>query len=322
MQIYKATDELETALKDGEFAAAIVQINIMENEIALVFFRNNLKTILLAGTYFYFKGLAAFEVKQYDLNEAREITDIDKAIINSQALSQDVTSFQVEKYEKALLFQDGTLVKELNGGNYSFWKGAKKVEVLKVDLRLATLEISGQEILTKDKAAIRINFQLEYRVVDIFKALLENKDYYKQLYNQGQLSLREAVSAISLDELLDSKEKIGAEMILSLQNNAKKLGVEVLTAGIRDIILPGDVKDIMNQVLIAEKRAQANAIARREELASTRNMLNTAKLMEDNTILYKLKEMEYVERVAEKISEIKLSNGEPFAQQLAQILAK
>ena len=83
--------------------------------------------------------------------------------------------------------------------------------------------------------------------------------------------------------------------------------VEVNDFGIRDIILPGDVKEIMNQVLIAEKKAQANIIMRREETASTRSLLNTAKLMEENAMLWKLKEMEYVEKIADKISNISVS---------------
>ena len=74
------------------------------------------------------------------------------------------------------------------------------------------------------------------------------------------------------------------------------MGIKILGAGIRDIILPGDVKEIMNQVLIAEKKAQANVIMRREETASTRSLLNTAKLMDENTMLYRLKEMEFIEK--------------------------
>jgi len=81
------------------------------------------------------------------------------------------------------------------------------------------------------------------------------------------------------------------------KSEAIKLGVKVLNCGIRDIILTGEMKEIMNQVLIAQKKAQANSITRREETASTRSLLNTAKLMEDNEMLYKLKEMEYVEKI-------------------------
>lgn len=96
----------------------------------------------------------------------------------------------------------------------------------------------------------------------------------------------------------------------------------MLDCGVKDIVLPGDIKDIMNQVLIAEKKAQANLITRREETASTRSLLNTAKLMEDNAMLYKLKEMEYVEKIAEKINNISLSGSGQIVDQLKQIFVK
>jgi hypothetical protein len=83
--------------------------------------------------------------------------------------------------------------------------------------------------------------------------------------------------------------------------------------------LPGDVKEIMNQVLIAEKKSQANLVTRREETASTRSLLNTAKLMDDNPMLFRLKEMEYVEKIAEKIDNISVSGGGVFIDQLRQI---
>lgn len=95
--------------------------------------------------------------------------------------------------------------------------------------------------------------------------------------------------------------------------------MEVIGLGIRDIILPGEVKDIMNQVLIAEKKAQANTIMRREETASTRSLLNTAKLMEENAMLWKLKEMEYVEKIADKINHITVNNNGVLTDQMKQI---
>ena len=96
--------------------------------------------------------------------------------------------------------------------------------------------------------------------------------------------------------------------------------MKVLNAGIKDIILPGDVKEIMNKVLLAEKKAQANIIMRREETASTRSLLNTAKLMEQNEMLFKLKEMEYVEKIADKIGEISVNGDGKILSQLKNIL--
>lgn len=104
-----------------------------------------------------------------------------------------------------------------------------------------------------------------------------------------------------------------------MAKNTNQLGIQVINCGIRDVILTGDMKEIMNQVLIAQKRAQANIITRREETASTRSLLNTAKLMENNEMLFKLKEMEYVEKIADKIGEITLGGNGNMVKQLKEI---
>ena len=148
---------------------------------------------------------------------------------------------------------------------------------------------------------------------------MENKDYERQLYVAFQLVLREFIGVLMFDELLEKKEALLPYILEAVKSNAMGLGVEVTGFGIRDIILPGDVKDIMNKVLVAEKNAQANSIMRREETASTRSLLNTAKLMEDNVMLWKLKEMEYVEKIADKISNISVSGNGALIEQLKQI---
>lgn len=92
-------------------------------------------------------------------------------------------------------------------------------------------------------------------------------------------------------------------------------------AGVKDIILPGVFKEIMNLVLIAERKAQANLITRREEIASTRSLLNTARLMDDNPTLFRLKELEYIERIAEKVSNISVTSGGGLLEQLSNLAA-
>jgi regulator of protease activity HflC (stomatin/prohibitin superfamily) len=134
-----------------------------------------------------------------------------------------------------------------------------------------------------------------------------------------QLALREYITGLNFDELLGKKDAIVAYILDKVAQEADSLGVKVAGFGIRDIILPGDVKEIMNQVLVAEKKAQANIILRREETASTRSLLNTAKLMEDNPVLFKLKELEYVEKLAEKISTISVNGNGVLLDQLRQM---
>ena len=137
-----------------------------------------------------------------------------------------------------------------------------------------------------------------------------------------QLALREMVGALTLDELLSKKDNIGKEILQNTLNKEAELGLKLSDAGIRDVILTGEMKEIMNQVIIAEKKAQANSIMRREETASTRSMLNTAKLMEENEVLWKLKEMEYMEKIADKIGDITLSGNSNVVSQLKEIFSK
>lgn len=215
----------------------------------------------------------------------------------------------MENYEQAIMLVDGKYAMTLYTGVYFWWKNNISIAISKIDTRQLQVEVNGQEILTKDKAALRINAWAQYRVTDINKALLQNKDYERQLYVLFQLALREYVTTLNFDELLEKKDAIAPYILKTVSAKTAVLGINVASFGIRDIILPGDVKDIMNQVLVAEKKAQANIIMRREETASTRSLLNTAKLMEDNPMLFKLKEMEYVEKIAEKINNISVSGN-------------
>lgn len=119
---------------------------------------------------------------------------------------------------------------------------------------------------------------------------------------------------------MELKETISQEIFEKLKENEKTFYVEFIAAGIKDIILPGEIKDIMNSVLVAEKTAQANVISRREEVASTRSLLNTAKLMDENKTLYKLKELEYLERICDRVGEISVNGNSGLVEQLGQLM--
>jgi len=311
--------DLNILLKDAELASMLTVIEVGDNEIALQYENNNLKNVLAPGRYAYWNGIVNYSFIKADLSKIEITEEIDVNTLMRKEMLQYLRVYAVESFEKGILLIDGKFSKVLDTGVYYFWKNAVVISVLKADLRQLQLEVSGQEILTKDKAALRVNFYTQYKVVDIIKALIENKDYEKQLYILMQLALREFFGTLSLDELLEKKESISAYVLAALKDKASNLGVEIKDCGVRDIILPGEMKEIMNQVLIAQKKAEANVIMRREETASTRSLLNTAKLMEENSMLFKLKEMEYVEKIADKINNISLSGGNLIVDQLKEI---
>lgn len=316
---FYAPVELNILLQDAALANALQIVEVKDNEIALQYENGLLKQVLTAGRYTFWKGYINYEFVIADISKIEISENISCVALQNKLVAPYVRMYTVESYEKALLFIDGKYVQMLPSGVYYWWKNNITILIGKADTRMQQIEINGQEILTKDKAALRINGYAQYKVTDIEKALLQNKEYERQLYVAFQLALREYVGGLAFDELLEKKETIVPFILQSVKKVAENLGVEVNSFGIRDIILPGDVKEIMNQVLVAEKKAQANIIMRREETAGTRSMLNTAKLMEDNAMLWKLKEMEYVEKIADKISNISVSGNGMLIEQLKQI---
>ncbi len=319
MSPFTAPVELNILLKDVALAEALHVVEVKDNEIVLQYENGLLKKVLTAGRYTFWKSAIEYQFVKADVSRLEIAENIDRTVLQNRLLSPYIISYSVESYEQALLFVDGKYVKQLESGVHYWWKNSISVLVVKADKRQQQMEINGQEILTKDKAALRLNAWAQYQVVDIEKAIAENKDFSQQLYVAFQLALREYIAGYSFDEVLDKKEALAPFVLQAVNAKAVALGVKVSGFGIRDIVLPGDVKEIMNQVLIAEKKAQANSIMRREETASTRSLLNTAKLMEENAMLWKLKEMEYVEKIAEKISNISVSGNGALVEQLKQI---
>lgn len=312
--------ELNILLQDAALAEALLVVEVKDHEIVLQYENGLLKVILTAGRYTFWKGVMQYDFIRADLSKIEITENIGVATLTSKLVAPFVRAYTVEDYEQALLLVDGVYVRTLKSGVYFWWRNTNAITVSKVDMRQQQAEINGQEILTKDKAALRINAWAQFKVVNIEKARLENAAYDKQLYILFQLALREYVGTLIFDELLERKDGLSKAILDAVREQATSLGVEVSAFGIRDIILPGDMKEIMNQVLIAEKKAQANIITRREETASTRSLLNTAKLMEDNQMLFRLKELEYMEKIADKINSISVNGNGFLLEQLKQLI--
>jgi len=319
---FHAPEDLNLLLKNEQLNTMLQVIDVKDGEIVLVYENGIFKEVLKVGQYAFWKDILKREFQKIDLTKVEITENISGTVLENPMLRNFVRKFPVANQYKGLLLIDGKLTKVLEPGTYSFWINEIPIEVKYADIRMQQMEIAGQELLTKDKAMLRINFYVSFQITDIEKALMQNKEYDKQLYVLMQLALREFVGALTLDELLLKKDAVGKEILENFGNKGNDLGLKVSDAGIRDVILTGEMKEIINQVLIAEKKAQANSIMRREETASTRSLLNTAKLMEENEVLWKLKEMEYMEKIAEKIGDITVSGNSNIVSQLKEIFAK
>lgn len=255
-----------------------------------------------------------------DIRNPEVQSDIDPSVYSNPKLVGFLNYSEVANYEKGILYYDNQIQRILEPGRYYFWKSPVHIAVKNVDLRQQQMDMTGQEIMTEDKITLRLNFVCQYKIIDPLKVIAV-KSFEEQLYIILQLILREYIGSLKLDDLLLKKQEVGNYILEKFQEKSSGFGVEFMFVGVKDIILPGEIKEILNTVLIAEKKAQANVITRREEVASTRSLLNTAKLMEENQTLYRLKELEFLEKICDKIGNISLIGGGSLLEQLNNLLS-
>ncbi len=261
----------------------------------------------------YFKGFVDVKIEVINIAEDFAVpAALARELFAGRAKAggiDGVFAVQVPQYHVALLYVDGKVAKLLEPGLSAFFKFTRELKADIVDLRLQVLEVAGQEIMTRDKVSLRVNLTAGYRITDVLQAFSKQAKPLDYLYKELQFGLRAAVGTRTLDELLENKHVIDDVVNDHIKRRVAGYGLEVESVGVKDIILPGEMKAILAKVVEAEKAAQANVIRRREETAATRSLLNTAKVMEDNPTALRLKELETLEKVTEKIDKISVFGG-------------
>ncbi len=289
---------LDVIVKDEGFRKAVHVVDLKDTERALAWKDGRLAWILGPGRHVFWKEPYALEFEVFDIEaEPRfEHAQLDVVLRHADARAH-LAGVEAAPREEVILFREGAALTRFREGRFVYWRDAGKVEVQSVDLREQTADVAGQEIMTRDKVTLRVNLVVTSCVVDALAAVTVVHDWAQALYREAQLALRAAVGARTLDTLLTDKEAVGDEIRGVLAKRAEAFGVEVRGVGLRDLILPGDMKSILNQVITAQKQAEANVIKRREETAAARSQANTAKLLADNPVLARMKELELLQEI-------------------------
>jgi regulator of protease activity HflC (stomatin/prohibitin superfamily) len=270
------------------------------------------RPVLVLGpwsTRVYWKVATRIDVERIDVASEPKVAPRHLVMID-RTRSTYVSETVIENHEAGLLYVEGRFVERLAPGRHAYWSVDRKVEVKRLDLRPQAVEITAQEMLTKDRIALRVTLTAFRRIVDPERAVGTVVDVDAWLYRLVQFAIREAVAGRTLDEVLAAKNALDAELRAFVRERLAETGIEVTELGVKDVILPGEIRELVNKVVEAERTAKANLIRRQEETAATRSLLNTARLMEDNPLLLRLKELESLERVVEKVGRIDLHAGE------------
>ena len=316
---------LETLVREPSLRAELIVVELADEQRALVWRDGRLFDILGPGIAAYWREAAAWNVELYDVAEARFNHRKMQAVLSHPKAASFLVGVIVEQEESALVYRDGRLIETVGPGLHVFWKGAGKITWKSVDQREKTLDVAGQEIMTADKVSLRLNLSVGYVVADALKATAAAVDFAQTLYREAQLAVRAAVGTRTLDALLAEKDAASEQVRDAIAAKADVLGVRITGVGLRDVILPGDMRELFNAVIAAQKQAEANLIQRREETAAARSQANTARLLAENPVLARMRELELLKDV---LSGAKLSfvlgegaSGGNLAQQLRSALA-
>jgi regulator of protease activity HflC (stomatin/prohibitin superfamily) len=291
-------------------------VELCDREVGLVFKNGKLSGVLAPGKrQLYWRGPVDVRVEKQDIEKEFEVAkNLAKILVRARQplaaqVTEAVSAVEVPDTAVGLLIVDGEFMRVLEPGLHAFWKFHRALKTELVDRRVQAMEVAGQEILTRDKVSLRVNLTALWQVLDVVKARTALTNFVDYVYKELQFALREAVGTRTLDELLGQKGALDREIADVVRSKVEEHGLAVQSVGVKDVILPGEMKTILNQVVEAEKVAQANLIKRREETAATRSLLNTARLMDENPTLLRLKELETLEKVTEKIDKLTVFGG-------------
>jgi regulator of protease activity HflC (stomatin/prohibitin superfamily) len=176
----------------------------------------------------------------------------------------------IKDTHRGLWYEDGVLIKVLEAGRYEipeqtgfFGRKGPKVEVSLVDIRERDLTIKGQEILTSDKVALRVSIIVQFRVIDPKLALHAVENYEDRLYSDVQLAARRSLASMTLEEILTNRNRLSEDILRDVKSTAASYGVTIARADVKDLVFPGNLQEIMNKVLAAERMSQVQLVEAR-----------------------------------------------------------
>jgi hypothetical protein len=293
-----AHEQLDLIAASGALEGKAVVLDLADDERGLVWIDGRFDAVLPPGRYALWTGFRRIRTEIVKLEDVR-FTHADRdAILAGKNAAAQLDVQDVPADHAGVLFVDGRYVETLAPGRYAFWRNCGAVKLARVDRREQALEVPGQEVLTADRVTLRLTAVGAFRVADPVRAVTATDDAKQALYREVQLAVRAAVGGRTLDALLADKDALAKDLAEIARAKAATVGLELVALGVRDIILPGEMKDLLNRVIEARTAAEAAVITRREEAAALRHQANTAKLLAENPTLLKLRELEVVERVA------------------------
>ncbi len=196
----------------------------------------------------------------------------------------------VYEYQKALKYTKGRYTGTLNPGQY--WILSTLSSIVPLDVRPEFVTISGQDVLSADGVTLKVSLAAEFQVADPHLAVNKNASFKTNLYLSLQMALREIVGKEKIDALLENRAGISTKLMELTSGKASEWGLKLISADVKDIMFPGEMKKAFAQVVKAQKEGQAALERARGETAALRSLANAARTMDDNPNLLQLRALQ------------------------------
>jgi regulator of protease activity HflC (stomatin/prohibitin superfamily) len=312
---------LDVLVKEPELQAELFVHDVSDTQRVLFWQDGRFGGVLGPGRHAYWKGPAALAFETLDVGADGVLTHaMLGTMLESAQARRWLRVVEATPGHETIVFRDARPSARLTTGRLVLWLDQRPTQVVEVDLREQSADVAGQEIMTQDKVTLRVNLVVTWQVVDALTSVTATTALDKALYREAQLALRAAVGGRTLEALLADKDSVGQELRRVLGERAQAYGAVVRSVGLKDIVLPGEMKTILNQVIEAQKEAEAHLIKRREETAAARSQANTARLLAENPMLLRLKELETMQEILAGARTTFVLGREPLALQMRALL--
>ena len=182
------------------------------------------------------------------------------------------TTLLIKDTHRGLRYADGIMKEVLGPGFYEIprrWNlpfyRSPLVEIVLVDVRERDLTIKGQEILTADKVAIRVSIIVQFKVTDPVAALHQVSNHDERLYSDVQLAARRSLASMTLEQILTNRNRLSEDILAEVKGTAAGYGIAIQRADVKDLVFPGNLQEVMNKVLAAERLSQAQLVESRTQ---------------------------------------------------------
>ena len=285
---------------------------VNENEMVAFVCNGEVTRVFSAGRFRFVIPDCTYEVRRFDLlKEPSSLEDEDILFASKQETWIEECS---SDSQPLVLLHNDSPQKVLPPGRYRLWRDSP-FTVRKVKKSLYRLEVAAQDLITNDQIQIRVKPLVSVRVNDPVQYVTE-QDAEEQAYSAVQLALREVISSRPLEQLLQERKVVSEELADKAASILPAVGLSLEQVAVKDMVLSGEVKGLLGKVVSARMEAEAMSVRRREEVAQTRQMANTARLLQNNPVLMRLKEMETLTELASKIDKLTMVGGSELLQRV------